>query len=375
MKVVFALSKTEEGGAQVLAADLAYAFRQRGYDASLAALYPNGPMELRHGIPWQYCLDRRPASKADWIRVVRGARRFTAASRADVVFAGLPAANFFFPMSGIFGGGKKKMFLVHHAPVSTYARPLEYCDRLVGSAPIVDGIVCVSESVRQSLLGFRPNAYLDKTVVIPNALPLAVEQQIVRLQNNPRPRRPGPRRIVACGRLAPQKNLDVLIRAMPGVSGATLELIGHGPDEAALKQLAQDCGVADRVNFLGAKSREDALNFVAECDVFAQPSRYEGRSLALVEAAKLGLSLVVSNVPAQVEAAMRRDQTLCALTLDPDDPTAWARGLSSILADPTLDQTYRQRSKSLGAESDSFSQMVDHYEALMLRPRHGARVH
>jgi glycosyltransferase involved in cell wall biosynthesis len=210
--------------------------------------------------------------------------------------------------------------------------------------------------------------------VIPNALPLAVEQQIIRLQDKSRPRGLGPRRIVACGRLAPQKNLDVLIRAMPGVSGATLDLVGHGPDEAALKQLAQDCGVADRVNFLGAKSREDALSIVAESDVFVQPSRYEGRSLALVEAAKLGLPLVVSNVPAQVEAVMRRDQTLCALTLDPDDPTAWGQGLSSILSSPELEQTFRQMARSLGSESDSFSEMVDHYEALMLRPPRRAQV-
>lgn len=66
------------------------------------------------------------------------------------------------------------------------------------------------------------------------------------------------------GRLDPIKRLDLTIRALAETrSAATLKVAGRGPDGNALKKLAEDVGVADRVEFLGFVSDEDVLDLMA----------------------------------------------------------------------------------------------------------------
>jgi len=112
-----------------------------------------------------------------------------------------------------------------------------------------------------------------------------------------------------------------------------LSVVGIGPDEQALRQLAAVCGVGDRVHFLGWRSREETLALMASSDVFVQPSLFEGHSLALIEAAKLGLPLIVSNVPSQAEAVLRRDGTPCALMHEHNDDRGLAACVSQMIAD------------------------------------------
>jgi glycosyltransferase involved in cell wall biosynthesis len=249
---------------------------------------------------------------------------------------------------------------------------LDGLDSLIARAGTVRNVICVSEAVRASLLR-KPRAYRAKATVIKNALPLWVERHIagLNLGAENRASRLG-RKIVACGRLAPQKNFPVLIRALAALDDASLEIVGGGPDETALRALVANLGLERRVTLLGVRSREETLAIVSQADIFAQPSLFEGHSLALVEAAKLGLPLVVSSVPSQVEGATRRDGTLCALTHEPDDHVGLARALTRLLDDKATRHAYRSLAVTLAGEIH-FADMLDAYERLALGEMPAAR--
>jgi glycosyltransferase involved in cell wall biosynthesis len=90
------------------------------------------------------------------------------------------------------------------------------------------------------------------------------------------------------GRLDREKGLDVLLRAFEEVPGR-LVLVGTGADEQRLRAVA-----SERVEFAGARDRDELVRFYAKADVFVLPSRSEPWGMVLNEAATAALPLVAS---------------------------------------------------------------------------------
>jgi glycosyltransferase involved in cell wall biosynthesis len=90
-----------------------------------------------------------------------------------------------------------------------------------------------------------------------------------------------------------RKGLGIVLDALPESPGTRLWIVGHG-DEAAFRARAEELGVADRTEFLGA--RPDVERYYQAADVFVLPSRYEAFPLVSLEAAACGLPLVVTHV-------------------------------------------------------------------------------
>ncbi len=178
-----------------------------------------------------------------------------------------------------------------------------------------------------------------------------------------RGRRRQGRNIVATGRLAAQKNYATLLRATALMPGVHVSIIGTGPDEGLLKDLARDLGIADRVSFLGHRPREETLTLLSAGDVFVQPSLFEGHSLALIEAAKLKLPLVVSNVPTQIEGITGADGRRCGIAVDPADPAALAREVLRLLDEPDHYAHWVEQSNYLGTGL-TYDSMIGAYERL-----------
>ena len=105
------------------------------------------------------------------------------------------------------------------------------------------------------------------------------------------------------GRLDPQKGQAYLLRAfhciLPQAPTAYLVILGDGLLRSALRQLASELGIADRVRFPGI--RTDVGAFFEMADVFVFPSVFEGLGLALVEAMAKGLPCIASRLPALTE--------------------------------------------------------------------------
>ena len=134
--------------------------------------------------------------------------------------------------------------------------------------------------------------------------------------------------IVCVGRLARQKGQDIAIRALAAMAHPTarLRLVGDGAIRPDLAQLARALGVAERVEYVGDSPRPE--DHVRSADIVMVPSRWDGMSLALLEAMACGAAVIASTVTGSsvVEGA--------GVLVAPNDPIPLARAADRLLADP-----------------------------------------
>jgi len=163
--------------------------------------------------------------------------------------------------------------------------------------------------------------------------------------------------VVAVGRLRPQKNLTVLVAAV-GVARRTrrlrLVLIGAGTGEVRtqLKALAAAANLGD--DFLLAGETDNVFAWVARATVFALPSRWEGSSMALLEALAVGTP-VVASVQAGDAAHVLADGAH-GLLVDADD----VEGLAAALLRQCSSAAVRP-----GDRADDFAESVERYARLV----------
>lgn len=143
--------------------------------------------------------------------------------------------------------------------------------------------------------------------------------------------RPGT--FVFVGRLTEQKALPVALAALALVPAASLVLVGDGPERNRLEQLARAEGVDGRVEFLGSRSREESLRYVAGATASLLPSSWENLPHSVVEALSVGTPVVATAVGGVTEVV---DDGGNGLLVPPNDPVALARAMSRLLADDAL---------------------------------------
>lgn len=146
--------------------------------------------------------------------------------------------------------------------------------------------------------------------------------------------------VLFVSRLVKRKGADTLIRALAGVEGADLVVVGTGPEQKALERLAREAGVEDRVIFAGGVSDEDLPAYYAAADLFCMPcsDRYrgldtEGFGVVFLEAQASGLPCITGTCGGSVEAVVH-GQT--GLVLEDPTPQAVGRALERFRDDPAL---------------------------------------
>jgi glycosyltransferase involved in cell wall biosynthesis len=160
-------------------------------------------------------------------------------------------------------------------------------------------------------------------------------------------------------RLAPEKGLDVLIRALAELDGVTALLVGEGPEHGALEDLARETAVAERVRFLGWVPNPRA--WLGAFDVLALPSRYEGLPHAVLEGLLAEVPVVATNVGSVAEV-VRDGET--GILVPPDDPAALAEAIRGLLSDPESARRLAEAGRSLVLERFRPEAMVSAYEVL-----------
>ena len=141
--------------------------------------------------------------------------------------------------------------------------------------------------------------------------------------------------VLFVGRLAPEKDIPALLRAVPRLAdlrpGARVIIVGRGGEEDALRQMAAELELGDRVVFVGGVRGKELPAYFHACDVFVLPSIYEGIPTVLVEAAAAGKP-VVSTRTRNVDDIVIHEQT--GLIVPVRDPTELASALARVLSDP-----------------------------------------
>jgi glycosyltransferase involved in cell wall biosynthesis len=102
--------------------------------------------------------------------------------------------------------------------------------------------------------------------------------------------------ILAIGRLEPQKDFALALKAFPELSPLTrarLVILGDGPDRPKLQAMARQLGIAGRVEFPGYVT--NVQDWLARAHLFLMTSRFEGFPAVLLEARAAGLPIITTN--------------------------------------------------------------------------------
>jgi glycosyltransferase involved in cell wall biosynthesis len=106
-----------------------------------------------------------------------------------------------------------------------------------------------------------------------------------------------PVQIVYAGQFIRRKGLDLLLHSLSALTALDwrLSLVGSGPEEAALRAMADGLGLSDRIRFCGSLAHQEALGLVASSDLLVLPSRFDGWGAVVSEALMMGVPAVCSD--------------------------------------------------------------------------------
>lgn len=147
--------------------------------------------------------------------------------------------------------------------------------------------------------------------------------------------------IIAAGRLHRNKGFDILLRALAMIPDCYLWLAGTGPEEQALKQLADALNITPRVRFLGW--RNDIASLMATGDVFVCPSRHEGLGSIVLEAWAHGCPIVSTASQGPSELIEHGSNGLLSAI---DDVPALRDNMLAAIDSPDLRSSMRDRAKT-----------------------------
>ncbi len=298
MRIAFIITRSDTiGGAQIHVRDLARRLGEDGHEP-LVITGEAGPYTealTASGIRSLVCPELRreirPAQDARALAALRGGIR---AFKPDLISTHSSKAGWLGRLAAK-ATGTPSLFTAHgwaftHGvpePRQTVYRVLERA-----AAPLAVKIVCVSEHDR--LIATAAGMAPERLMTIHNGMP------DVPASLRATPDAGDPVRIVMVARMDRQKDHATLIRAIRGIDGVHLDLIGEGPGEASVRALAREVGVANRVHFLG--QRHDVAEVLAKAHLFALISHWEGFPRSTLEAMRAGLPVVVSDVGGAAEA-------------------------------------------------------------------------
>jgi glycosyltransferase involved in cell wall biosynthesis len=177
--------------------------------------------------------------------------------------------------------------------------------------------------------------------------------------------------ILFAGRLAAEKSIDVLIRAVatlrPTMPDIMLVLVGHGSAREALEKLAAQLGVTRHIRFVGTVSHEILATLYNAADVFAIASTTETQSMVLLQAMSCGMPTVSANRGGLIEYARAGG----GLLAEPGQPLDFAAKLGQTLQQPAL-RARMQANAVRCAASCSVDSVVDAWEDLYTRLVHAS---
>ncbi|WAC13699.1 glycosyltransferase family 4 protein [Dyadobacter pollutisoli] len=115
------------------------------------------------------------------------------------------------------------------------------------------------------------------------------------------------RRFIYVGRLAPEKNLELMLHAFSKFRDENWELllVGDGPSRALLENLANELDINAKVQFAGGFPWYQVPDWLAKSDVLILPSKSEPWGLVVNEAMVCGMPVIVSSTCGCAEDLVR----------------------------------------------------------------------
>lgn len=191
-------------------------------------------------------------------------------------------------------------------------------------------VIAVSEAIQERLIN-ASGVQRERITIIPNGLDLAEFPQPTFEQSDRTRELPV---VGAYGQFAPHKGqrtfLEAAARVLRHGVDAEFLLMGDGPDRAALRKLANDLGIQNRVTF-APPTATDSRNML-NIDLFVEPSHQEGLGLSVLQAMAMGVPVVASGVGG-IFALIEDGRT--GTLVPKGDSERLAEAIAELLADPS----------------------------------------
>lgn len=345
LRVMQVIQDLTYGGAERIVATLSSRLEEAGAQVTVASAGPSVPdlPDIRVApLPRiERRLNRLPAAAHALWRAVRQ-------ERPAVVHAHNPGMALVTSAATARGRGTPALVTVHGVPEEDY-RSAAAVLRLAGlpvigcgpgvTAALEEHGVRVAGTVVNGIAPFDGRSDADD---VRASLGLAADLRLV----------------LTVGRLVPQKNHALGLKAVASVPGTALVVVGDGPLRDELEALAGSLALGERVRFTGARS--DARRLMTAADAYLLSSHWEGLPLVALEALAAGAPVVATAVRGVRELLDDQENALLA---PPDDADALAAALSRVLDDQVLAKRLRANGLRL-AERYGEKQMSDRYLAL-----------
>ena len=327
LNVLQLIPTLDRSGAEKQMVLLAKGLPRDRFKVEVAALSRLGPFEAEladAGIPVTLIGKR---SKLDPLAFLR-LERFMRAKRFDVVQTWIFAANVYGRVAA--RRAAIPVVIVSEMAVDLWKGRIErsidrrlgtWCDRLVGNShAVVDFYHAIG--VPEDRLAMIYSGARDE--------PPAVDRGRVRESLGIEACAP---MIVFAGRLAPQKRVDDLLKALDllhhVVPDARTIIAGDGPLRARLEETARLYRLDESVRFLG--HRDDVPSLLAAADILVLPSSYEGLPNVVLEAMRFGKPVIATAAPGTTEIVVDGET---GVLVPIGDVRALAKALRDLIRDP-----------------------------------------
>ena len=200
-----------------------------------------------------------------------------------------------------------------------------------------DYVASISGDVTNTFLQVFPSL-APKIVEIENTLSPTFVRKRAELQNVDKEiRHEGTITLLSVGRFSDAKNYDNVPDICKRLINETKlnikwYIIGYGGDEALIRKKIKEAGMEEHVILLGKRS--NPYPYIKACDIYVQPSRYEGKSVTVREAQMLCKPVVVTNyptAPSQIRSGIDG-------VIVPMDNEGCAHGLAEVICDKFLQE-------------------------------------
>jgi glycosyltransferase involved in cell wall biosynthesis len=218
-------------------------------------------------------------------------------------------------------------------------------------------VVTPSRYLKDLVVGWGVSA--DKVRVIPNG----VEDELLETPL-PMKRSEGRLRALFVGRLTNWKGVETLLLAARDRPDVEVAIVGDGPEQPSLRELASQLGLNGRARFLGRLERAAAQAEMQRAHVLVLTSLYEGHSHTLLEAGAVGLPCIASRRGGNPEVIADGENGLLVPAQDPD---ALGAALERLARDEPLRHALatrawqRSRERRLAASVDEIVEVLEHH--------------
>ena len=210
-----------------------------------------------------------------------------------------------------------------------------------------------------------------------NVIPCGADLDLFRPEGPAAPRG-APRRIVCVGRLVERKGIGNVVSALPELpetelvvaGGPEADRLGEHAEARRLMALAEDAGVADRVELCGRLERHEVPALIRSADAVVSVPWYEPFGIVPLEAMACGVPVVASAVGGMIDTVV---DDLTGVHVPPRDPERLASALRRLLDDPErrrrLGLAGVERARRLYDWNRIAATTLDVYARLTRRPR------